>query len=536
MQKITTLLLLLVTIFATNFCYAQHTNYHLGTQTERRVSKKISTSEEIIHTGFKPLMKSYIERKTKEEVKTEKKYNKKVLDWTYRKMFVEDFFIADKKDIEIRFNVLMNIHQGRNSEKSESYSQNTRAFEVYGDLGNNLSFYSSFYENQAFFPKYLDEKIENSFVVPGQGSWKDFERGDQMGRDFGYASGYISYSFFKFFNFQFGHGKHFVGNGYRSLLLSDNSFNYPFAKTTFYLKNFQYTTLLTEFQAFDTRYYMHHDKKHGSFNFLSYSPIQKIEISLFQGIIWDTSDDSTYTKKFPSGFFVPLGFFRPLQYGLDGKQNILLGTNLKIKPIKYTEVYGQFALDNLNFSKLGTDGYFENRYGYQAGAKIYDVLFGKVKNVSLYMQAEYNYASPYMYQSQTRRQEYSHYNQPLSHPLGGGFSETVLIANAEIYGLFFEAKLTNAKTSTDTLGTNFGSNIFNINAAYGEANNSVGQGVKTTITNSFYTVGYIFNKTTNLQFFATVQFRKYENMFQKTNEQFLFFGVRTNIDNFYYDF
>ena len=42
------------------------------------------------------------------------------------------------------------------------------------------------------------------------------------------SSGYISYSPIKEFNIQFGQGKHFIGDGYRSMLLSDNSFNYPY--------------------------------------------------------------------------------------------------------------------------------------------------------------------------------------------------------------------------------------------------------------------------------------------------------------------
>ena len=46
------------------------------------------------------------------------------------------------------------------------------------------------------------------------------------------ANGHVSYQTSKHFNFQFGHGKHFIGDGYRSMLLSDNSFNYPYLKIT----------------------------------------------------------------------------------------------------------------------------------------------------------------------------------------------------------------------------------------------------------------------------------------------------------------
>lgn len=57
------------------------------------------------------------------------------------------------------------------------------------------------------------------------------------------ASGYVSYSSNKHFNFQVGHGKHFVGDGYRSLLLSDNALNYPYARITSTFGKLQYTNL-----------------------------------------------------------------------------------------------------------------------------------------------------------------------------------------------------------------------------------------------------------------------------------------------------
>ena len=42
------------------------------------------------------------------------------------------------------------------------------------------------------------------------------------------SSGFVSVEASDNFIVQFDHGKHFIGDGYRSLLLSDNSFNYPF--------------------------------------------------------------------------------------------------------------------------------------------------------------------------------------------------------------------------------------------------------------------------------------------------------------------
>ena len=46
--------------------------------------------------------------------------------------------------------------------------------------------------------------------------------------DLYYSSGYINYNINSFFDIQLGHGKNFIGDGYRTMFISDNSFNYPY--------------------------------------------------------------------------------------------------------------------------------------------------------------------------------------------------------------------------------------------------------------------------------------------------------------------
>ena len=83
-----------------------------------------------------------------------------------------------------------------------------------GDIGTKFSFESSFLENPATYVDYIDDYIistNNLFsnptnypynVIPGQGRSKVFKKN---GYDFGFASGYISYSPSKHFNLQLGH-------------------------------------------------------------------------------------------------------------------------------------------------------------------------------------------------------------------------------------------------------------------------------------------------------------------------------------------
>ncbi len=64
------------------------------------------------------------------------------------------------------------------------------------------------------------------------------------------ASAYLSVSVNKHINIQAGHGKHFVGNGHRSLLLSDLAFNAPFLRvnSNWFNGKLQYQNLYTVYQ------------------------------------------------------------------------------------------------------------------------------------------------------------------------------------------------------------------------------------------------------------------------------------------------
>jgi len=524
--------------------FSQHINYPLGFNYNIVISKEINKSENNIHSAFKPLRKYYIDTLTKaDSVVYQINFNKNLikkmpLKWAWRKLLDEDFIKLETKDLQFYVNPLLDYHIGNLKDDTTKYLQNTRGFQVFGNIGDKLSFYSDFFENQAFFIPYINNKIEQSLVVPGQGAWKVFQT---TGRDYAMASGYLSFTPAKFLNIQFGHGKHFIGEGYRSLLLSDNAFNYPFIKVEFTWRNFKYSSMFTEFNDFYTKYYLYHYKKHGTFNYLSFTPNHRIEIGLYEAIIWKTSDDSTYVKKFPVSYFNPIILTRLFQYGLNNENNMLLGLNLKIKPSKYTQIYAQYILDNINIKDF-TDktGSFENKFGYQIGAKVFDIFHGYLKKQSLYLHAEYNYVRPYTYSNTNVRQAFTHYNQELAHPLGSGFKEAVFIVNYSVYNFYFQFKFNSAITSTDTSATNFGTDIFksnnfelyNINLS----NNEIGQGNLTNIKSQNITFGYIFNHRTYLQIFGSILKRNFKSTNDENNIYFVTFGLKTSISNFYYDF
>ena len=192
-------------------------------------------------------------------------------------------------------------------QENEILYRNTRGILVQGDIGKKLSFSSSFYETQAQFPSWVDSfaatyadtalvkgaQVSYSnfgfVLILGQGRAKPF----RDGYDFGMASGYVSYSPFERLNIQAGHGKHFIGEGYRSLLLSDNAFNYPYLRITssWWKGKLQYTGIYNSMQSlnrieFATTPEAPFERKSGSFNYLSIAPVKWLQIGLFEGTIW----------------------------------------------------------------------------------------------------------------------------------------------------------------------------------------------------------------------------------------------------------
>lgn len=446
---------------------------------------------------------------------------------------------------------LFNFEFGKDLASTDTFPEklykNTRGILIRGDIGKKFSFESSFLENQAVFVKYIDDYIQSTdtafintsyypyHVIPGQGRAKVFKKN---GYDFGFASGYISYSPSSHFNFQIGTGKHFVGDGYRSLLLSDNAFNYPFARVTTSFGKFQYTNLYTSFMNLTDggvktppgteRLFQ---KKAGSFQFLSWNIHKRIQLGFFNGLIWRASD-SMNNQCLRLSYASPIIYTSALTEGLNGTNNVLLGATLKIKITNSISVYGQFMMDE--FSSIKNS--LHNKTGFQAGAKYFD-LFG-AKN--LHLQLEYNQVRPYSYAQKKPEQSYTHYNQSLTHPLGTNFKEAIVFLNYRIGDFFTQAKINYAIIGKDSIGRNYGNTIFKSdnNAFYGinSTINKMGQGVKTTLQIIDFHIGYLVNPSTNFNILVGISNRSSISEIENSQTNYVYFGIRTSLSNVYYDF
>ena len=113
------------------------------------------------------------------------------------------------------------------------------------------------------------------------------------GADASLANGYLSFSPNKGINFQLGHGRHFFGDGYRSLLISDYAPDYPYISGQYYLFNkkilYKHVTSwmknLERIPISSTPEALFIPKS-TSFNILSFSPNSRFSISMFEGGVY----------------------------------------------------------------------------------------------------------------------------------------------------------------------------------------------------------------------------------------------------------
>lgn len=107
-------------------------------------------------------------------------------------------------------------------------------------------------ETQAGFPDYVNDRFDRYKYIPGQGFVKPYQSrlfDVENGHDYLNGQGYLGYNITRHVGMQFGYGKHFIGNGYCSLLLSDFSNNFLYLKINWKVWKFHYQNIFAELTA-----------------------------------------------------------------------------------------------------------------------------------------------------------------------------------------------------------------------------------------------------------------------------------------------
>jgi len=405
-----------------------------------------------------------------------------------------DLYHVDEKDFNLHVNPVLYLGAGVETAADDKTFINTRGVQVRGTIDEKLSFYSFIGENQVIFPEYVRNRIADNIVVPQEGFWKEFKGN---GVDFFTARGYISFNATKHINLQFGHDRFKVGNGYRSMILSDNVPGYLFLKMNTRVWKINYTNLFTQLTADVTgnangltgnsRY----PSKYMSLHHLSVNISKKLNIGLFESVVFGVDSVGT-SAEYDMQYLNPIIFYRSLEQQNGSPDNVLLGMDFKWLPFKNISLYGQLVLDEFLLDNLKQgDGWWGNKFGVQFGGEYVDA-FG-IDNLDL--QAETNISRPYTYSHGSVYGSYSNYEQSLAHPLGANFKEVIgIIRYQPLPKLSVQAKLIIANYGTDPDDTqNFGGDILLRNSTrVSNFGNEIGQGVSNDLTYGNLTFSYMW--------------------------------------------
>lgn len=531
-------IILIVFLSASFFAKAQQLTLPLNTAFSADIEEALYSPDTLFHTCIKPFAEADINRiypldSSRSAQLFSNPAQRKFGHWLFRKAFNEHFFQVRTDDFYLDIDPVFAFEPGIDlADCNKDYFVNTRGVQAQGSIGKKFSFFTSFYENQATFVDYIDERIRNTRVVPGQGMARSFY---SDGFDYGYSSGHISWAPSKFLNIQAGHGKNFYGDGYRSLLLSDYAFNYPYLKLNIEAWKLKYSIMYAQFQDLKVPHggNIGFQKKYGTFHFLNYAVNRRLQLGLYEAVIW-INEDSTGHRGFDVNYLNPVIFFRPVEFSLGSPDNVLIGLNASYKLRKKNVLYAQFLLDEIKVHEiLSGDGWWGNKSALQAGFRTYDIA--GLDGLSL--QSEVNFVRPYTYSSRTSTLCYGHYNEALAHPLGANFIESVSILKYHYKRFYAQLKYNFIRFGADDDGINYGNDIWqSYTTRPFEYGNYVGQGDKTTVNIVDASVSYLVNPATNMNVTLGLMRRTFDPEIGWRESTFFYFGFRTSLNNLVYDF
>ncbi|MFN4123601.1 MAG: hypothetical protein ACK4GL_09905 [Flavobacteriales bacterium] len=462
-----------------------------------------------------------------------------------RKLFTHHFIHIDSAKYQLYIDPLFEFSIGRDQFANRSTYVNSRGFQVMGNLGKDFSFYSAFMENQSRPVFWVGDFVNRTEVMPGQGRAKPFKTD---GFDYAWAIGHIAYKPSRFFDIQLGNDRVFIGDGYRSLFLSDNAFFSPYLKITSSFWKIQYTNLFTTYQNIGgggNAPIGGYPRKFTTMHHLSWNITKRWNLGLFETVIWQGKDSTGQGRNFDLNYINPVIFYRPVEFSLGSPDNVIIGFSSKYILFKHNILYGQLVIADFHINETrNRTGFWANKQGFQLGTKWFD-LFG-VKNLNI--MAEYNYIRPYTYTHFTTTQSYTHFAQALAHPVGANLTEAIGMLNYRYRRIGVELKANLLQYGADTIrivngqpvNQNFGQNIFlpvtesTLPNVFG---NKVHQGLKTNVLYAEFLLTYLVNVKTNMRFELGITQRVFDNAkIGVENASWIRFGFRTNLPNRYYDF
>lgn len=385
--------------------------------------------------------------------------------------------------------------------------------------------------HRAALPAYVDSISVITSGVPGLGVVNRYPNAIETN----FGQGFLAWEPGRHAHLQIGYGKHFFGDGYRSLLLSDNAPNYPYARFTGKLWRFRYVSLMANFK--DIRINPDNSSqwqnKFAAIHYLSWNILKKLNISIFEAIVFQ-SRNGNRANGIEFNYLNPVIFFRPVEYANGSADNALFGASIRWSINRNLHLYGQVMLDEFLLKEIkARSGWQDNKQAGQVGFRLNHPFGAR----GLQLLGEVNIIRPYTYYHKNTLQNYGHMNQALAHPMGANLRE--ITGRARYYR---KAWVVHAQLSLLQCGLNdssfyeYGQNIYGSYFARPQVyGNKILQGVKTDIWFAELMGSRRLMRAGGIVAEIRIAARKQSSLNVSQTELMISAGIRCALDRFYLD-
>jgi len=500
----------------------------------------LQAKENIFQSPADKFNLEYLRNDSWEWSRTETNESKKFfLKGLYKKK--SDLFYVDKPEFDLHVNPVMYLGTGSDSRSPNPVYINTRGVEIRGMVDRKIGFYTYLGENQSRLPGYVSDysNVYGYYVIPHQGFWKPFKNG---GVDFFEARAYIDFNISKHIWMQFGHDRTNIGNGFRSLIFSDFAPPSEFLRVNVKVWKLNYLFQINRMTGdvnsspFGTASSKRFPDKYVAFHHVSINIGKKFNLGLFESVVF-APKDSINSGTFELNYLNPVIFYRAIEQQNGSADNVIIGMDWKWIARKRLSFYGQLVLDEFVLANVRAgNGWWANKFAVQGGMKYIDVA--GIRNLDL--QLEGNVVRPYTYSHANQFTSYTHFMQPIAHPLGANFYELAAIIRYQpLPKLNLTVKSFYAQTGRDeaTESIALGAPYLNwggdLNKSYHtrqqEFNNKIGQGYDNTIIYSDLLASYMLRHNFFIDLRQTFRSSKSPNFYFNNNTTLTSVALRWNI-------
>lgn len=545
-------------VFVCGALFAQHTYLQYNTFTTHLIDrfeiKNSAINNKYFHTSTKSYRRQAIANYANELLQQDSGFSKQDLfnlqyllndnfEWansaktSSKKPFLKEFYKQKSAlysvqipDFNLVVNPVLNYQISTVDYEGKNALINNRGLEIRGNITNNIGFYTQI-SDEIFrpIPSLLQE---NQRIGTFQGI--GFTKGEKGEFNHFLSSGYVSVSPNKYMDFQLGHGRQFIGDGVRTFIMSNNAIDNFYVRLNTRIWKINYSNIFSEYRDYTGGAYAIQPRHYAATHHLSVNIGKKLNVGIFETIIFQR--DSGYVNTgFEINYLNPIIMYKSIENGLNSTDKAVVGANFKYNFANRFSAYGQLVLSELRLEEvLNNRGWWGNKWAYQLGLKYIDV-FG-INNLDA--QVELNVCRPYMYTSFSALQTYTHYNQPIAHPLGANFYETIGVLryqptnqlNIQVKGVYYAI-------GYDSINGNVGQNIQKSyrTTTTGIYGNEITQGQLTKVLFMDFMASYMLRHNLFIDFGVTYRYSNSELVALKTENTFLNLGIRVNMARREYD-